>query len=105
MRFRAFKAIEMPILIDYSSYQTIKNIPDKATFEKIADACKECFNFAKLILIEIEALKPVKSLLRVCVKNILALSKARKIEWNCKVSYEFLEDKVFPVIMIDSLLS
>ena len=102
-RFRSFSVIQMPQLIEYSSYQSIKSIPENLNTEGFMDACKECFDFAKKTLIEIEAAKPVKSLLRVCVKNLLALSKAKKLEWKCKVSYEFIEDKVFPVIVIDPL--
>lgn len=100
-RFRVFKSVQMPQLIEYSSYQSIKKVPSNVTVEKFAEACKECFDYARSTLSEIEQLKPVKSLLRICVKNVLALSKAKKLDWNCKATFEFIEDKAFPVFLID----
>ena len=102
-RFRAFAAVQMPQLIEYASYQSIKSIPQSVTVDKFADACKECFDYSRSALSEIEQSKPVKTLLRICVKNLLALSKAKKLEWKCKIGYEFVEDKVFPVFLIDQL--
>ena len=102
-RFRPFAAVQIPQLIEYGSYQSIKNIPQDVTVDKFAEASKECFDYARSTLSEIEQSKPVKFLLRICVKNLLALSKAKKLEWKCKIGYEFVEDKVFPVFLIDHL--
>lgn len=102
-RFRAFKAVQMPQMLEYSSYESIKAIPNDINYEQFANACKESLDSARNTLREVEAAKPVKSLLRVCVKNLLALTLVKKLEWKCKASYEYIEDKVFPVFLINPL--
>ena len=100
-RFRVFRAVQMPQIIEYNSYKAVKVIPANVSVDMFAEACKECFDYARNTLNELEPVKPVKNLLRVCVKNTLALSKAKKLEWKCKVSFEFIEDKVFPVFVVE----
>ncbi|OMJ67559.1 hypothetical protein SteCoe_35237 [Stentor coeruleus] len=100
-RFRVFKAVQMPQLIEYQSFAPIKKIPEGTNFEDFANGCKDCFDLARKTLSELEGIKPVKGLMRVCVKNLLALSKAKKLEWKGKVSYDFNEDKIFPVVVVD----
>lgn len=100
-RFRVFKAVQMPQLIEYQSFAPIKKIPEGTNLEDFASGCKDCFDLARKTLGELEGVKPIKGLMRVCVKNLLALSKAKKLEWKGKVSYDFNEDKIFPVVVID----
>lgn len=98
-RFRMFRNVQIPQFIEYNAYQGIKNF--EFSLEEFANACKECFDLARSNLNENEGQKNVKGLLRVCVKNSLALSKAKKMDMKCKVSFEYVEDKVFPVFLIE----
>jgi hypothetical protein len=98
-RFRCFKNVQFPQLIEYSSYQGVKNFDFDP--QEISTACKDCFDAARSTLSTLET-SPIKSLLRISVKNLLSLSKAKKTDFKCKYSFEFQEDKVFPVFLIDN---
>lgn len=100
-RFRMFRNVQVPQFIEYTAYQGIKHF--EFGLDEFANACKECFDLARSNLTENEGQKNVKGLLRVCVKNSLALSKARKMDLKCKVAFEYVEDKVFPVFLIDQI--
>ena len=102
-RFRVFKNVQIPQIIEYSSYSGVKNYD--FGLNEFAEACKECFDVCRSHLSEVESFKPVKSLLRVCVKNSLSLSKARKLDLKVKFSFDYQEDKTFPVFQIDAQLN
>lgn len=96
-RFKAFNALQIPHRLEYDNYATVKYLPNTIEIERLVSDCQESFDSARVILKEIEAVKNVKSLMRICVMNTLAISKGKKTNWEGKATFEYKEDPVFPV--------
>jgi len=97
-RFQPFQQLQVPQPLDYSSYSSIKNLKDSMTRNQMAEAARECMETART---QLNALTDVKELLRTCVRNSLALTKAEKSQWKVTPSFARTEHPVYPVWILD----
>ena len=99
-RFMALSIFQVPNMLEYSSYRTIKELPKEVEMDRLITACAECFDAARGALSELEKTRMVKPLLRVCVRNSLVVSMGRKMSWECGIQLEYTEHESYPVFVV-----
>lgn len=99
-RFRALSILQVPNMLEYSSYRTIKELPKEVEMDRLITACAECFDAARVALADLEKTRYVKPLLRVCVRNSLVVSIGRKMNWECGIKLEYTEHENYPVFVV-----
>lgn len=84
-RFKHLTALQVPQRLDYESYATIMEQSDGLGTEELTKASAECFDWAKARLESLDRSFDVKSLVRVCVRNSLLLTKGSMKNWQLRV--------------------